>query len=149
VNNVSDNQIVANSLTVLDKSPQSTTSVDDGQNENPQFSSAYDKNNDYICLHELLSGFPDYLTYSLLLVLISCGAYQMVISVLKMVVLSVCGIAYVVIVHLINNGFIFDQQDFLLQQIRKMSDHHVATKYLLIAIILVFIVAISRYFVAT
>ena len=59
VNNVSDNQIVANSLTVLDKSPQSTTSVDDGENENPQFSSAYDKNNDYICLHELLSGFPD------------------------------------------------------------------------------------------
>ena len=59
-----------------------------------------------------------YLTYSLLLVLISCGAYQMIISALKVVILSVCGVSYVLIVHLVNNGLIFDQQDYLLQHIR-------------------------------
>ena len=65
VNNVSGNQIVPNSLAIFDKTSLSTISFNDGddQNENDQhfqFSSTYDKNNnDYICLYELLSGFPD------------------------------------------------------------------------------------------
>jgi len=75
-------------------------------------------------------------------VLISCGAYQMVISVLKMVILSGCGILYVLTTHLTNDGEIFDLQDCLLRHMSKISEHHIATKYLLIAIILVFIVAL-------
>ena len=59
-----------------------------------------------------------YLTYSLLLVLISCGVYQMVISILKMAILSICGLTYVLIVHFVKDGFMFDQQDFVLQQVR-------------------------------
>ena len=62
--------------------------------------------------------FPlQYLTFSLLLVLISCGTYQMVISVLKLAILSVCGICYTLTVYFINNGLIYDQQDYLLQRV--------------------------------
>jgi hypothetical protein len=56
-----------------------------------------------------------YLTYSLILVLISGGVYQMMISVLKMVVLSVCGTVYLIVVHLVS-AFLFDQQDHVLQE---------------------------------
>ena len=55
-----------------------------------------------------------YLTYCLILVLISCGVYQMMISVLKMVILTVCGLVYVLLVHSVS-AFLFDLQDELLQ----------------------------------
>ena len=42
----------------------------------------------------------------------------MVISVLKMVILSGCGILYVLTAHLTNNGKIFDLQDCLLRHMR-------------------------------
>ena len=58
--------------------------------------------------------FPEYFTYSMLLVLISCAVYQMMISALKAVYLLVLSAAYLFIVHFkVFN--LFDNQDFLLQ----------------------------------
>ena len=58
--------------------------------------------------------FPEYFTYSMLLVLISCAVYQMMISALKAVFLGLLSIAYLVIVHC-QCFNMFDNQDFLLQ----------------------------------
>ena len=58
--------------------------------------------------------FPEYFTYSMLLVLISCAVYQMMISALKAVFLALLSAAYLVIVHYQCYNM-FDNQDFLLQ----------------------------------
>ena len=58
--------------------------------------------------------FPEYFTYSMLLVLISCAVYQMMISALKAVYLIVLSSAYLIIVHYYCSNM-FDNQDFLLQ----------------------------------
>lgn len=58
--------------------------------------------------------FPEYFTYSMLLVLISCAVYQMMISALKAVFLAILSTAYLVIVHY-QCFNMFDNQDFLLQ----------------------------------
>ena len=63
----------------------------------------------------ILPFFLQYLTYSLILVLIACGVYQMMISVLKMVVLTICGTVYLIVVHSVC-AFLFDQEDNLLQE---------------------------------
>lgn len=60
------------------------------------------------------SHFPEYFTYSMLLVLISCAVYQMMISALKAVFLVILSSAYLVIVHY-QCFNMFDNQDFLLQ----------------------------------
>ena len=85
----------------------------------------------------------------------------MMMSILKIVVLSICGTAYLILVHL-SSGYLFDQQDFLLQSHgyiktftyivhyfilifipdRKLSDDFVSAKYFMIAIIYAFIVAL-------
>ena len=93
---------------------------------------------DRLCITEFLSSFPDvssfplqrsymdvfdkiifstlqYLTYSLILVLIACGVYQMMISVLKMVVLTICGISYLIIVNTVS-AYLFEYEDQILQQ---------------------------------
>ena len=59
--------------------------------------------------------FLQYLTYSLILVLIACGVYQMMISVLKMVVLTICGISYLIIVNTVS-AYLFEYEDQILQQ---------------------------------
>ena len=58
--------------------------------------------------------FPEYFTYSMLLVLISCAVYQMMISALKAVYLIILSSAYLIIVHKSCSN-LFDNQDFLLQ----------------------------------
>ena len=60
------------------------------------------------------SHFPEYFTYSMLLVLISCAVYQMMISALKAVYLIILSSAYLIIVHKCSSN-LFDNQDFLLQ----------------------------------
>ena len=62
----------------------------------------------------VITHFPEYFTYSMLLVLISCAVYQMMISALKAVFLGLLSIAYLVIVHC-QCFNMFDNQDFLLQ----------------------------------
>lgn len=94
-----------------------------------------------ICITEFVSSFPDYLTYSLILVLISCGVYQMMISIVKMIVLAVCGTCYLIVVH-IASAYLFDQQDLLLQEYGKLADDYVSTKYFMIAVIYAFIIAL-------
>ena len=63
---------------------------------------------------EPVTHFPEYFTYSMLLVLISCAVYQMMISALKAVFLALLSAAYLVIVHYQCYNM-FDNQDFLLQ----------------------------------
>lgn len=63
---------------------------------------------------ETVTHFPEYFTYSMLLVLISCAVYQMMISALKAVFLVLLSTAYLVIVHY-QCFNMFDNQDFLLQ----------------------------------
>ncbi len=96
---------------------------------------------DVICVSEFLSSFPDYLTYALILVLIACGVYQMMISVLKMIILSLCGGVYLILVHSASS-FLFDQEDSILQQFGKMPPHFMPSKYFVIFIVLAFIVAL-------
>ena len=64
--------------------------------------------------NETVTHFPEYFTYSMLLVLISCAVYQMMISALKAVFLVILSSAYLVIVHY-QCFNMFDNQDFLLQ----------------------------------
>jgi len=96
---------------------------------------------DEICVLEFLSSFPDYLTYSLILVLIACGVYQMMISVLKMVVLTICGTVYLIVVHSVC-AFLFDQEDNLLQQYGRLPEDHLSSKYFMIFVIFAFIIAL-------
>merc|ERR1711974_585205 len=104
---------------------------------------ADDDDDDAICCLEFLSSFPNYLTYSLILVLISCGVYQMMISVLKMVVLSICGLVYLILVQTASD-FLFDKQDVLLKlEFSKFDDGEIVpSKYFVLAIALAFIIAL-------
>merc|ERR1719419_2112144 len=79
--------------------------------------------------------FPEYFTYSMLLVLISCAVYQMMISALKAVFLIILSSAYLGIVH--NQCWnMFDNQDFLLQTHDGNCPHkYMETRYMVIAII--------------
>lgn len=65
----------------------------------------------------------------------------MMMSVLKMVVLAICGGVYLILVHSVS-AFLFDQQDDLLQQVGKMPSDFIASKYFMIFILLAFIVAL-------
>ena len=56
-----------------------------------------------------------YLMHSMLLVLISCGAYQMIVSAVKMGLLIFCGLTFFLLVNFIGDNSIFDIQDFMLQ----------------------------------
>jgi len=86
--------------------------------------------------------FPEYMMYSMLLVLISCAVYQMVISALKMVILSALSVTYLTLLHL-NFADLYDNQDFLLQSHDgNCPYYYVATKYMIISIVSSFTIAL-------
>merc|ERR1719397_1028152 len=86
--------------------------------------------------------FPEYFTYSMLLVLISCAVYQMMISALKAVYLIVLSSAYLIIVHKCSSN-LFDNQDFLLQTHDGNCPHkYMETRYMVIAIVISFTIAL-------
>jgi len=63
----------------------------------------------------------------------------MMISILKMVVLSICGLVYVILV-LTSCAFLFDSQDQMIQE--NSLYVYLASKYFVIAIVLAFIIAL-------
>jgi len=86
--------------------------------------------------------FPEYFTYSMLLVLISCAVYQMMISALKAVFLMILSTAYLCIVHY-KCWAMFDNQDFLLQTHDGNCPHlYMKTRYMVIAIVISFTFAL-------
>merc|ERR1719411_665498 len=86
--------------------------------------------------------FPEYFTYSMLLVLISCAVYQMMISALKAVYLIVLSTAYLIIVHKCSSN-LFDNQDFLLQTHDGNCPHeYLETRFMVIAIVISFTIAL-------
>merc|ERR1719400_1934553 len=86
--------------------------------------------------------FPEYFTYSMLLVLISCAVYQMMISALKAVFLMLLSTAYLCIVHY-KCWAMFDNQDFLLQTHDGNCPHlYMKTRYMVIAIVISFTFAL-------
>jgi len=86
--------------------------------------------------------FPEYFTYSMLLVLISCAVYQMMISALKAVYLILLSSAYLAIVHY-QCWNMFDNQDFLLQTHDGNCPHkYMETRYMVIAIVISFTIAL-------
>lgn len=86
--------------------------------------------------------FPEYFTYSMLLVLISCAVYQMMISALKAVYLIILSTAYLVIVHY-QCFNLFDNQDFLLQTHDGNCPHeYLETRWMVIAIVISFTIAL-------
>ena len=111
--------------------------------------------------HEPVTHFPEYFTYSMLLVLISCAVYQMMISALKAVFLALLSAAYLVIVHYQCYNM-FDNQDFLLQThdgyellkmggtlltscvliVRNCPHDYLETRWMVIAIVISFTIAL-------
>merc|ERR1719481_1526568 len=86
--------------------------------------------------------FPEYFTYSMLLVLISCAVYQMMISALKAVYLILLSSAYLAIVHKSCSN-LFDNQDFLLQTHDGNCPHeYLETRWMVIAIVISFTIAL-------
>lgn len=87
--------------------------------------------------------FPEYLLYSMLLVLIACAVFQMIISALKMVILTAMSTTFLALVHVCAFS-LFDNQDFLLQSHDGNCPYdYIATKYVLIAVVLAFTVALA------
>jgi len=86
--------------------------------------------------------FPEYFTYSMLLVLVSCAVYQMMISALKAIFLFTLSFLYLFIVHNYCAN-LFDNQDFLLQTHDGNCHHnYMETRFMVIAIVVSFTITL-------
>ncbi|CAL4115515.1 unnamed protein product, partial [Meganyctiphanes norvegica] len=88
------------------------------------------------------SHFPDYFTFCVLLVMVSCAVYQLMFSIIKLLLLVGICVAYLSMV-LITHGKLFDNQDYLLSQ---ESNGEItmpfASRYVTVAVLVGFTVAL-------
>ncbi|XP_064118497.1 adenylate cyclase type 6-like isoform X1 [Macrobrachium nipponense] len=84
--------------------------------------------------------FPDYFTYCVLLVMVSCAVYQLMYSIIKLLLLATICIAYLSMV-LFTHGSLFDNQDMLILANQDQGGEIFVTRYVTVAVLIGFTVA--------
>ncbi|KAK3861755.1 hypothetical protein Pcinc_032316 [Petrolisthes cinctipes] len=93
-----------------------------------------------VCHDGVTSHFPDYLTLCVVLVMISCAVYQVVFSVIKLLLLGAICTAYISMA-LLTHGTLFDNQDALLL-LSSGSGEVFVSRYVTAAVLVGFTVAL-------
>ncbi|XP_076034454.1 adenylate cyclase type 6-like isoform X2 [Oratosquilla oratoria] len=93
------------------------------------------------CHQAPTSHFPDYFTFCVLLVMVTCAVYQMLFSLIKLLLLAAVCVAYLTLV-LGTHGTLFDNQDYLLLLHRGTSEAQLfPSRYVTVAVLVGFTVA--------
>ncbi|XP_069187438.1 adenylate cyclase type 6 isoform X2 [Procambarus clarkii] len=92
-----------------------------------------------VCHEGTTTHFPDYFTYCVLLVMVSCAVYQLMFSIIKLLLLSAVCVAYISMV-LITHGTLFDNQDALILLSRGKGELFMS-RYVTVAVLVGFTIA--------
>ncbi|KAK8734390.1 hypothetical protein OTU49_006162, partial [Cherax quadricarinatus] len=92
-----------------------------------------------LCHEGTTTHFPDYFTYCVLLVMLSCAVYQLMFSIIKLLLLGAVCVAYTSMV-LITHGTLFDNQDALILRGRGYGELFVS-RYVTVAVLVGFTIA--------
>lgn len=92
-----------------------------------------------ICHEGITTHFPDYFTYCVILVMVSCAVYQLMFSIIKLLLLVAICVAYISMV-LFTHGTLFDNQDALILLTRGSGELFIS-RYVTVAVLVGFTIA--------